>query len=303
MRYTYSDEDEDDSEAPNRRSFRNTGTNTPADAPVPTVTLSGRQVRSRHGGMYGETVISGTHMPNLVIGEHDGSGVNDEDEDIDITSRRPRRAVASNGANGRRQGDRHIDGYNSLDELDEDDDASEQDYGDDEEDEHVPVESDPDDVDDEDDVLMGNEDEMDVDEIGSRGKKKTLVVKLSIRTPTPEKTDRFTGADTLYREATQATEVTDPMVPLQLEVVTQPGITNPLEENGAASNARPEAQAITEAANGNGPSGSQSATSEDKEPSGAQSIHLPASHSLPYLNGHGSNYPYSPSIDIDSGRV
>lgn len=62
MRYTYDDEgedDEDDSEAPTgRRSTRNSGVATPADD-RPTTTLSGRQVRSRVGGVYGESLLSG----------------------------------------------------------------------------------------------------------------------------------------------------------------------------------------------------------------------------------------------------
>ena len=60
MRYTYDEEyDEDDSEAAGtRRSTRNSGVATPADN-RPTTTLSGRQVRSRVGGLYGESLLSG----------------------------------------------------------------------------------------------------------------------------------------------------------------------------------------------------------------------------------------------------
>jgi hypothetical protein len=57
MRYTYDEEDDDDSEAQgSRRSTRNSGVATPAG---PTTTLSGRQVRSRVGGVYGESLLSG----------------------------------------------------------------------------------------------------------------------------------------------------------------------------------------------------------------------------------------------------
>jgi hypothetical protein len=61
MRYTYEEEDDDDlSEAlGTRRSTRNTGASTPADQARPTTTLSGRQVRSRVGGLYGESLLSG----------------------------------------------------------------------------------------------------------------------------------------------------------------------------------------------------------------------------------------------------
>jgi hypothetical protein len=63
---------------------------------------------------------------------------------------------------------------------DDEDDASEQDYGDDEEeDEHVSLASD---VDDPDDLTDVDEDE-EVDD----GEKKHLIVKLPVKTPTPER--------------------------------------------------------------------------------------------------------------------
>lgn len=67
MRYTYDeagdddDDDEDDDDSENlstRRSTRNSGVGTPADS-RPTTTLSGRQVRSRVGGLYGESLLAG----------------------------------------------------------------------------------------------------------------------------------------------------------------------------------------------------------------------------------------------------
>jgi hypothetical protein len=79
------------------------------------------------------------------------------------------------------KGGAHIAGYNSVDEMNDsdEDDASEQDYGDDEEeDDAVILESDNDEVDasDEDDEINDGEDE-----------KQTLVVKLPVKTPTPER--------------------------------------------------------------------------------------------------------------------
>lgn len=298
MRYTYSDEDEDDSEATNRRSARNTGTNTPADAAAPTVTLSGRQVRSRHGGMYGETVTSGVHMSNVAVREEHGSGVDDEDEDADITSRRPRRAAANNGRNARREGANHIDGYNTLDELDnEDDDISEQDYGDDEEDGHVPVETGPDDDEDDDEALTADDDDMDVDDVGGYGTKKSLVVVLNVRTPTPERKDPLTGVDKSSNEAT------DSIVPLVQGPDTQPDVIPSLEDDSTAGKIKPETRAPAEAPNDTHTGGAQSTPSEDMNPSGGQPIHLSVSHSLPYLNNHGKNYPFSPSIDVSTGGL
>lgn len=187
MKYTYSDEeDEGYSDSTSRRSARNTGTHTPADT-GPTVTQSGRQVRARQGGTYGESMLSGTQAPTTDEPAHEGTVENAEEDDESV-GRRPRRAAAAVAVavNGRvAKGGRHIEGYNSVDELSDEEDASEQDYGDDEEeDDHVSVESDVEDNDelsDEEDV----EDEMELDE-GLQEKKK-LVVKLSVKTPTPER--------------------------------------------------------------------------------------------------------------------
>jgi hypothetical protein len=57
MKYSYSDEEGEGSDFSGmRRSTRNSGISTPVDN-GPTVTQSGRQVRSRIGGMYGETML------------------------------------------------------------------------------------------------------------------------------------------------------------------------------------------------------------------------------------------------------
>lgn len=181
MKYTYSDEeDEGYSDATtSRRSTRNTRTHTPIEGP--TVTLSGRQVKSRQGGAYGESMLSGTHTAGSVGGFE---GTSEEPEEGH--GGRPRRAAAAKvaekvAANGWATKKTHIEGYNSVDEMDTDeDDASEQDYGDDEEeDDMVPLESDvedPDDLPDADDDILDEVDE-----------KQSLVVKLPVKTPTPER--------------------------------------------------------------------------------------------------------------------
>ncbi|KAF2095253.1 hypothetical protein NA57DRAFT_44903, partial [Rhizodiscina lignyota] len=65
MRYTFSDDEDEYSDAVStRRSTRNTGANTPADPSKPTVTASGRQVRGRLGGVYGEPLLSGQTSGN-----------------------------------------------------------------------------------------------------------------------------------------------------------------------------------------------------------------------------------------------
>lgn len=61
LKYTYSD-DEDifSDDAPTRRSTRNaSGTATPAEPAGPRFTASGRQIRSRAGGLYGAALLTG----------------------------------------------------------------------------------------------------------------------------------------------------------------------------------------------------------------------------------------------------
>ncbi|KAE9374563.1 hypothetical protein N431DRAFT_455310 [Stipitochalara longipes BDJ] len=180
MKYTYSDEEDDiySDSTTARRSTRNTGSHTPAENTGPTITQSGRQVKSRHGGAYGETILSETHAHAVTAGGLDGTS---EEPEGDGSSGRPRRAAAAAATNGwATKGGRHIEGYNDVDEMtsDEEGDASEQDYGDDEEDDHVSLESD---VDDPDDLTDENED------LDEAGEKKKLIVKLQVKTPTPEK--------------------------------------------------------------------------------------------------------------------
>jgi hypothetical protein len=56
MKYTFSDEEDASDEMSSKRSARDSGFSTPLEA-GPTVTASGRQVKSRVGGMYGESML------------------------------------------------------------------------------------------------------------------------------------------------------------------------------------------------------------------------------------------------------
>ncbi|KAG9247105.1 hypothetical protein BJ878DRAFT_415581 [Calycina marina] len=175
MKYNYSDGEEEDTgysdATTNRRPTRNTRHHTPEG---PTVTLSGRQVKARQGGMYGESMLSG--RGNSAAPATYGTS---EEPDGSADSR-PRRAAAAKAVTGwTAKPKSHIDVYNPVDETDsDDDDASEQDYGDDEEeDEMLPVEED-----DDDDVGDISDEDMEA----THAEKKSLVVKLSIKkTPTP----------------------------------------------------------------------------------------------------------------------
>ena len=184
MKYTYSEEeDEGYSDATtSRRSTRNTRAHTPAEGFGPTVTQSGRQVKARQGGTYGESILSGAQGSAVTVGGYDGASDELENATEADNGGRPRRAAAANSTNGRApKGGRHIEGYNDVDEMtsDEEADASEQDYGDDEEEDDVVLASD---VDDQDELSDADEDEEMED-----GEKKSLVVKLPVKTPTPER--------------------------------------------------------------------------------------------------------------------
>ncbi|KAJ5223607.1 hypothetical protein N7468_008149 [Penicillium chermesinum] len=87
LKYTYSDDEDifsDRDDQPSRRSTRNAG-NAPAEAPRTQFTASGRQVRSRAGGLYGEALLSGQR--------EDSEEAYGDDE-------RPQRARTSVNANG-----------------------------------------------------------------------------------------------------------------------------------------------------------------------------------------------------------
>jgi hypothetical protein len=90
MKYSYSDEEDEGSDFSGvRRSTRNSGISTPAET-GPTVTQSGRQVKSRIGGMYGETMLVDQRkdMENeRAVATDSAQGSSDE---IEIRSRRSR---------------------------------------------------------------------------------------------------------------------------------------------------------------------------------------------------------------------
>jgi hypothetical protein len=174
IKYTYSTDDEDGSEGPiTRRSTRHSGLSTPAES-GPTFTASGRQVRSRVGGAYGETILSGrnTGRTTPAFGAGDGSASGDERVEMTATGR-PRRSGLRKEVNGWTKGGDHIAGYNSVDEMDDEEEASSSgtdDYGAD--DDEVDIAS-------EDDNEISDED-TDMDDADGSGlrKGKSLVVSL-----------------------------------------------------------------------------------------------------------------------------
>lgn len=91
LKYTYDDEDmfsEDENSV--RRSTRGAGsTAAPMESSRPRFTASGRQIRSRAGGLYGET---------LLAGQNDGADYEEDDEEEEVG--RPQRTRTSRNPNG-----------------------------------------------------------------------------------------------------------------------------------------------------------------------------------------------------------
>lgn len=149
-------------------------------------------MRSRQGGTYGESMLSGAHTPAVSIGNFNGTS--EEPENSDNAAGRPRRAATT--GNGYSKGGAHIEGYNSVDAMDSDEeDASEQDYGDDEEEEdHISLGSE---ADDQADVTEAD------DELLEGAESKSLVVKLPVKTPTPEKQNNVQSFSATEQEPLQ----------------------------------------------------------------------------------------------------
>jgi len=146
MKYTFSDEEDyvtDNSGA--RRSARHSSRDTPVDPAAPTITASGRHVRSRFGQSYGDAIL-----------DTDGSSARGDLEDSDVIE-----ADQAPRADGRprRSGRAHRpadDGYGSFDELDDEVDkppSGEEWSGDDND-----IEGRYDDEDEEDDAMSDDED-------------------------------------------------------------------------------------------------------------------------------------------------
>ncbi|PSN70899.1 hypothetical protein BS50DRAFT_584474 [Corynespora cassiicola Philippines] len=183
MKYTFSDgEEEDGSDAQSvRRSTRQPGRDTPAG---PTVTASGRQVRSRATGMYGESLLSGqtTEGASPATGDYVRSEGSEEPHGAQGRSTR----TSNRTSNGLHR-DGNTDAYNSGDEVEDEDDATSWDGGD---------EDDEDDV----DQMDMDEDDLGNDGYGNDAEPKSLVVCLRYGKGTsqppadPAQTSRVTKA-------------------------------------------------------------------------------------------------------------
>ncbi|EUC28339.1 hypothetical protein COCCADRAFT_30385 [Bipolaris zeicola 26-R-13] len=219
QRYTFDEEDEFDSDNLSvRRSGRQSGRDTPAAPSGPTVTASGRQVRSRATGLYGEKLHSGqvTDHPSPATGDYVRSDISEEPQ-----SGHGRAARAANrGAINERTLNRPMD-------SEDDEDATSWDGGDDDEEE-------PDQMD-----LDDDEDDAGADDSEEEDDEPSLMVTLRYRKPGSDAQDNDT---TMGNGASQdAAQVSKAQPPQPLQQDTTP------RSEPSASTAQPEAPS---AANG-----------------------------------------------------
>ncbi|KAF1915668.1 hypothetical protein BDU57DRAFT_279681 [Ampelomyces quisqualis] len=138
LRYTYSDEEDFDSDNVGaRRSTRTSGRETPAVPSGPTVTASGRHVRSRAAGLYGEALLSGqvSDRASPATGDYVRSDLSAEPEKPNVHGRSTR--AANRGSGNGRPSNRTLDS--------EDEDATSWDGGDEDDEEPDQMELDDDD--------------------------------------------------------------------------------------------------------------------------------------------------------------
>lgn len=195
MRYNYEEGDEGDSDdTSTRRSTRNQSSRSTPFETGPTYTASGRQIKQPRVGEYGESLLSGNVMNADELGhDYDDSsraGREGSDETDPVrdggraTRNRGARPPTNGGSNLRKR--KHIDGYNSIDEMSDEDGASGDDWDSDknDEDEHMPDVAEDDDQQASDD----GDDSEDDEEAGERSLIVTLKLKNSSLAPDSKET-------------------------------------------------------------------------------------------------------------------
>lgn len=197
MRYTFDENEDEDSESGIRRSARNSGRESSPAATGPTVTASGRQVRSRATGMYGESLLSGqtTDHASPATGDYVRSEGSEEPE-------RPAHGrstrAANRGSGMAHSKKRNFESY--TEDMSEEDDATSW-NGDDEDDDE------PDQMD------LDDEEEQSVDEsFDTDDEPPHLVVRLKIGKESSKSFER-PSAPTIDVEA-KTEEVSIPIVPV-----------------------------------------------------------------------------------------
>ncbi|KAL9042885.1 MAG: hypothetical protein Q9180_000269 [Flavoplaca navasiana] len=138
IKYTYSEEEDGGSDAlSTRRSNRQSGVSTPTEPTRPTVTASGRQVKSRYGGAYGETILSGQHDNGRALSVGGGDGTEDAEKPQSISVRGGRATRDRRTRPARSNVNDDILSDEIEDESDATDSGQEWDGGDDDADDHA----------------------------------------------------------------------------------------------------------------------------------------------------------------------
>ncbi|KAI0597651.1 hypothetical protein F4775DRAFT_559107 [Biscogniauxia sp. FL1348] len=199
MKYTYSDDEDFLSDSTNRRSNRNTGTHTPAEpaAPAaPVTTASGRQIKAPSR----MTVDASNNIVTTSPTAQENDATATEESSVGPGGRPRRSAAVNHGTNGWSSAKGKNKGYSSMDEeMDDDEDLSEPELGDDEEEDHVPdgdSDEDEEEFADEDEEMADNDDDDNGDD-DLDDSPKSMVVKLKI----PSKKDSDANGATVNLDA------------------------------------------------------------------------------------------------------
>lgn len=177
MKYTFSDEEYGSDELSSKRSTRNSGFSTPLET-GPTVTASGRHVKSRVGGMYGESMLIDQRKElEKTTGEGHFTETSEDMPTTAPTGRGPR--LSRSGRPVRPARERFNDGATS--DSDEDQSSGKEWSGNEDE----PDESEPDfdgEDEEEDDDDQMSEEGLDADDVGDDDNtQESLVVQLRYR--------------------------------------------------------------------------------------------------------------------------
>ena len=260
MKYTYSDDEGGSDAFSTRRSNRNSGISTPAEPNGPTFTASGRQVRSRHGGAYGESMLSGHADPTEIHAISGVDGADEDEEEGPISRGRPRRAAQQNGVRPKPRARKHIEGYNSLDSMDDESDAAYSggwDGGDDESEDHAEdeeeEEEEEDDDDDDGDIEMSDMEEIDIDEEEDKVQQSLVVSLRYMKSHSSPPTEETQGDTALAKDHSSQPSLLSTM---DMSLLSRPPSTQETQYENC--NSKNQSQSLSMPSDGSHPSSGQS---------------------------------------------
>ncbi|KAK5121908.1 hypothetical protein LTR85_004480 [Meristemomyces frigidus] len=279
MRYTYDDDEEEDgasfSDATSgaRRSTRHQSARTTPFESGPTFTASGRQINKPRTGGYGESLLSNApeNATDELAPEYNDAAEDGEDSEPVRNGGRPTRSVARPAVNGeinpRKR--KHIDGYNDIDGMSEEEDAAPS--GDDwDSDQNEANDTEMPDADDEQDAASDDDEEAEEEE---EEEAHSLVVKLKV---SPERLLKCDGPTTMKPETNGGTALINGGKKAYAEDQAQ--------ASAGAAVAEPSVKAPPNGLT-NGYTAAQSSTSQQTShptsPSAASAYPTPASASFP----------------------